>query len=119
MSDGDWERCKPWIEASIKASPLADGIETIQKKLANGTYRLESSPNAACIVEYADFDGHKALMIRFGGGNLDELLNTIEPKLASEARSSGRIILAEGRLGWLKPAQVRGYKLAWITMVKE
>lgn len=115
----DWARCKPWIEAAINESALGDTIERVEEKLANGSYRLVSTALAACLVEYATFNGRKALIVRFGGGDLIDLLDVIQPALYAEAKSCGRLMMAEGRLGWLKPAKERGYKLAWITMVKD
>lgn len=115
----EWERCKPWIEASIEVSPFADKISVIEEKIAAGIYRLESSANAACLIEYASYDDKPVLIIRFAGGSLEELLDVIEPRLYEEAKRAGRVIMGEGRLGWMKSAQARGYKLAWITMVKE
>lgn len=115
----EWERCKPWIEAATKESPLADDIETIEWKLAAGKYQLASSANAAVLVERARFDSQEVLIARFGGGSLCELLDVIQPRLYEQARAEGRLMMSEGRLGWLKPAKARGYRLAWITMVKE
>lgn len=120
MLGSEWERCKPWIKASISESPLADSIETIEKRLEAGSYNLASSPNAAAIVEIANFDGKRAMIVRFGGGDLRELLDEIEPRVCLVAKQSGcEILLSEGRSGWKRSAEAKGYKLAWITMVKE
>lgn len=119
MNHPEWARCKGWIAESAAYSPLADSIATIEANLENGAYRLAASANSAAIVERARFGERECLIVRFGGGDLEELLNIIEPRLYEEAKAEGRMMMSEGRIGWLKPAQARGYKLAWITMIKE
>lgn len=115
----EWERCKPWIVSAIANGPLADSLETVEAKIKCGQYMLASSENAAALVEFCKYGEHEVSLVRFGGGSLDELLDVIQPRVAAHAKETGRMMMSEGRLGWLKPAKARGYKLAWITMVKE
>lgn len=119
ISYADWIRCKPWIEASTKESAFCETIATIEQKLFDGKYRLASSPNAAAVIELCRYGENEVLLVRFAGGSIDELMNLIEPPLYAEAKATGRLMMGEGRLGWMKHAKAHGYRLAWITMVKD
>lgn len=68
----DWPRCRGWIAASAAFSPLADTIEQIEGKLADGRLQLWPGENSAAVTQIASFDGRKAMIIRYGGGDLDE-----------------------------------------------
>jgi len=116
----EWARCRRWIARAAEEGSLADSIETIERSLLDGTYRLVAGENCAAVVEVAEYDGTKAIIIRFAGGDLDELLNSIEPAVYAEGKHLGcEIVVGEGRWGWKKPAEAHGYRLAWITMIKD
>lgn len=116
----DWLRCRGWIEASAGFSPLADSIEQIEQKLVDGRLQFWPGENSAAVTQIASFDGRKAMIIRYGGGDLDELLQKIEPALCAVAREMGcTSIMSEGRMGWKRVAEANGYRFAWLTMLKE
>jgi hypothetical protein len=116
----DWPRCRGWIEAAAGFSPLADSLEQIEEKLGDGRLQFWPGARSAAVTEIAAFGGRRAMIVRYGGGELDELLQTIEPALCAVARAMGcTLILSEGRMGWKKAAQARGYQFAWLTMLKE
>jgi hypothetical protein len=95
-------------------------METVERRLADGTYRLFAGENAAALVEIALYEGTKSAIVRFGGGDLDEILGPGQDLVLAYAAQQGcKVIVFEGRLGWKKPAEKCGFKLAWITMVKE
>lgn len=116
----DWLRCRGWIVASAAFSPLADSIEQIEEKLGDGRLQFWPGEASAAVTEIAMFGGRKALIVRYGGGDLDELLEKIEPALCAVARSIGcTLIMSEGRMGWKRAAEANGYRFAWLTMLKE
>lgn len=116
----DWPRCRGWIEASAGFSPLADSIEQIEEKLSDGRLQFWPGERSAAVTEIASFGRRKALIVRYGGGDLDELLNKIEPALCAVGRALGcTLIMSEGRMGWKKAAEANGYRFAWLTMLKE
>ena len=115
-----WLRCRGWIEASAAYSPLADTIDQIEAKLADGRLQFWPGERSAAVTQVADFAGRKALIVRYGGGELDELLEKIEPALCAVACEMGcSLIMSEGRMGWKKAAEANGYRFAWLTMLKE
>jgi hypothetical protein len=91
-----------------------------EEKLADGRLQFWPGERSAAVTQVAVFGGRKALIVRYGGGELDELLAKIEPALCAVARAMGcSLIMSEGRMGWKKAAEGNGYRFAWLTMLKE
>jgi hypothetical protein len=116
----DWARCRAWIEASAHRSPLPEPIEDIEARLAAGEYQFFPGEHSAVVTEIATFRDRKAMIVRYGGGDLQELLDKIEPALCAVAKAMGcDVMMSEGRKGWERAAEASGYRFAWVTMLKE
>ncbi|HJR55328.1 MAG TPA: hypothetical protein VJ798_02020 [Rhizomicrobium sp.] len=115
-----WSRCRPWIEAAIATGPGVETIDDVERLLACGRYQFWAGRAAAAITEITEFQRRKILTVMHGGGDLAELLDEIEPALCAFAREQGCDgIMGLGRKGWERVTQPRGYRLAYIAMIKD
>ncbi|HVM95103.1 MAG TPA: hypothetical protein VMT89_01885 [Candidatus Acidoferrales bacterium] len=116
----EWARCRHWIEEALRASPGVETIEDVEDRLTNLKYIFIPGENCAAICEVVQFTARKIFFITHGGGDLEELLTKMEPvcvKLAKLFDCDG--VIGLGRLGWKKPCEKIGYKLAYIAMIKD
>src|SRR5205085_9327673 len=88
-AQGEWRRCRSWIEAALACTPGLEKIEDVEAKIAAGAYQFWPGKRAACITEIAGFARAKALIVIHGGGDLAELVDEMEPALADFARAAG------------------------------
>jgi hypothetical protein len=120
LSAEGWSRCRHWIEAAIATGPAIETIDDVERLLACGRYRLWSGRAAAAVTEITEFQQRRILTVLHGGGDLAELLDEIEPALCAFARSQGCDgIMGLGRRGWERVTTGRGYRLAYIAMIKD
>lgn len=116
----EWNRCKPWIEAALETSPGFETIADVARMVDEGKYQFWPSENCAAITEIATFSQRKVLTVVHGGGDLTELLDTLEPRMCDFAKRMGcDAIMGTGRKGWERVTASRGYRLAFINMIKE
>lgn len=116
----EWARCREWIKAATLHGPGFEDIATIEAKLASGIYSLWPGRNCAAIAEIRTYAKKRALAVIAGGGDMAELLKEIEPALCRYAKAMGcNMILGEGRKGWERTTKANGYRLGFITMVKD
>jgi hypothetical protein len=66
-----------------------------------------------------DFARAKALVVVHGGGDLDDMLDALEPQMCEFARRQGcTLIMGTGRKGWERVTRGRGYRFGYVTVVK-
>lgn len=115
-----WSHCRPWIAAAIATGPGVETIEDVERLIASGRYQFWAGRNAAAVTEVIEFQRRKILTVIHGGGDLGELLDEIEPALCEYAREQGCDgIMGLGRKGWERVTSARGYRLAYIAMMKD
>lgn len=115
----EWARCRHWIEAALTHSPGFETIEDIEEAIASGAYQFWPFPHCAAITEIGIYPRKKVLAILHGGGDLNELLNLLEPVLCECARLNGcDLIMGLGRKGWERPSEKHGYRFGWLAMIK-
>ncbi len=115
----EWARCRHFIESALAHSPGLESIDDIERGIAEGRYQFWPGENCAAITEIADFARAKMLVVLHGGGDLSELIDGMEPALCTFARAAGCDgIMGLGRKGWQRVCESRGYRFAWLAMVK-
>jgi len=113
-------RCRAWIEAAVATGPGIETIDDVEALIGEGRYQLFTAPRSAAVTEIAQFARRKVLIVVHGGGDLDELLNVLEPRMCDFALAEGcDAIMGTGRRGWERATQKRGYRFAWINMIKD
>jgi hypothetical protein len=95
-------------------------MEDVERLIASGQYQFWAGRNAAAVTEITEFQRRRILTVMHGGGALAQLLDEIEPALCAYAREQGCDgIMGLGRKGWERVTQARGYRLAYIAMIKD
>lgn len=118
--DKEWVRCRGWIEAAVATGPGVETIDDVEWLIGEGRYQLFAAPQSAAVTEIAQFARRKILIVVHGGGNLEELLDVLEPRMCVFARAQGcDAIMGTGRRGWERVTGRRGYRFAWINMIKD
>lgn len=116
---GEWERCKPWIEAALPYTGGTHAIADIEAEMRRGHLALLAGQNSAMLCEVRNYPRMRALHIFLAGGDLMEL-KSFDPMIDSAARSLGcsRISIA-GRHGWERALSDLGYRKRWTVLSKE
>lgn len=115
--DGQWERCKGWIEAGLEGSPLTIG--DVKDRLDAETAILWPGKASAIVSEFITYpSGLRAASVMSAGGELVELRSMI-PGLEAFARLNGASeVIFDGRMGWKRALRDDGYELASIILRK-
>jgi hypothetical protein len=107
------------IEAAIEHSPRLETIEDVEAKVATWDYQIWFGRNSCIVTEVAVYPSLKAVNIVHGGGDMQEMLNEMEPAICVWAKAIGcSAVMGIGRKGWERAAKNHGYSFAWITMMK-
>jgi len=116
----EWYRCRPWIEAAVEHCRETHSIEDIEEGIEQGVYRFFAMPNCAAVVRIIEYPRKKVINYFLVGGDLDELMNKMEPHLTAWAKSQGCTgATLVGRAGWLRVLGKHGYKPQWSAAYKE
>lgn len=116
----NWTRCRPWIEAALITSPGFETIEDVEALAAVGRYQIWFGENSVAVTEIAEFARRKILIVAHGGGDLTELLDVLEPRMCVFAVQNGCDgIMGMGRKGWERVTEKRGYRFAYLNMIKD
>jgi hypothetical protein len=116
----NWRRCRPLIVEAIASAPGFETIEDVEKLIGQRKYSVLFGDNSAAVIELAQFQQRRVLIVQHGGGDLGELLDVLEPALCNYARTQGCDgIMGLGRLGWKRAAEKRGYRMAYMAMIKD
>lgn len=120
VTNADWLRCKPYIQAALDQGNGFETIADVEQMIDAGTYMFWPGAKSAAVTEFSHFRQRKVLTVVHGGGDLSELTDLIEPILADYAKRTGCDgIMGTGRRGWERVFERRGYRLAWIVMLKD
>lgn len=115
-----WAQCRPLIAAALATSPHLETIDDVERMIAAGRYFPFSGRHSCAVAEIAQFARRKVLIVVHGGGDLDELLDVLEPLMCAFARARGcDAIMGTGRKGWERVTARRGYRFAWTAMIKD
>jgi len=118
--DREWARCRGWIEAAVETGPGVETIDDVERLIGEGHYQFFPAPRSAAVTEIAQFARRKILIVVHGGGDLEELLDVLEPRMCAFARAEDcDAIMGTGRRGWERVTGKRGYRFAWINMIKD
>ena len=116
---GEWARCRHWIQDALDKGLGFETIEDIEGFIASGRYQFWPGKRSAAITEILSFPRTKALIVRMGGGDMEELIE-MEKTLCVFARANGcTIIMGEGREGWERVCKSIGYRYGYVAMAKD
>lgn len=116
----EWARLKHHIEAALATSPGLETLEDVEALVGCGKYQAWFGRQSIAITEIATFARRKVLIVAHGGGDLTELLDGLEPRMCVFALQNGCDgIMGVGRKGWERVTEKRGYRFAYLNMIKD
>lgn len=116
----EWSRTRHWIDAALAHSPGLETLEDVERLLSDGRYMLWTSERCAAVTEIAEYASRKVIVIVHAGGDKAELINEMEPRIAEFGVGQGcDMIAVTGRHGWQREGERHGYRLGFVTMVKD
>jgi hypothetical protein len=116
----EWERCRPWIEAALIHADGTHSIDDIAAGIASGRFQFWPGKNCAAVTEIIVFPRLTALNFFLLGGDLDELLQEMEPAICRWAAAMGcSRVIGAGRKGFEKVLRPLGYQPRWSYCAKE
>jgi len=119
MTQSDWERCRPWIEAALPYAGGTHTIEDIEAEIGRGQLALMAGRESAMLCEIRNYPRLRALHIFLAGGDLKEL-RSFNAMMDNAARvmECSRISIG-GRHGWERALSDLGYRKRWTVLSKE
>lgn len=116
----EWERCRPWIEGALEYCDGSHTIDDIAAGIEAKRYQFWPGKNAAVVSEFIFYPQFHVLNFFLLGGDLDELVNHMEPVICEWAKAMGcKKIFGVGRKGFEKVLKPKGYRPQWLCCVKD
>lgn len=116
----EWERTQHYIGAALARSPGYETLEDVRRMVGTGAYMLWTGENCAAVTRIDRYSQRLVLVLVHAGGDKAELIDVLEPKIAAFAVEWGcDAIMLEGREGWKREGEKRGYRLAYVVMIKD
>lgn len=115
----EWARCKPWIEAALEHDGGFHNVEDIEGYIASGSAQFWPGARSAVVTQFWNFPRAKALNYWLAGGDMEELLDDMQPVIEAWARDNGctHIVIA-GRKGWERAMKPHGFEALWTALGK-
>lgn len=115
-----WERCRPWIEAALPYCYGTHTIADVESQIADGRLQFWPGERCAVVTEIADYPRLRALNFFLAGGDLHELVESMEPAIVAWAKTLGCTRVAQtGRRGWGRVLAPLGYRTTLSMMMKD
>lgn len=116
----EWQRCKPWIESALEYAHGTHTIDDVWQGIAEHRFQFWPGRNCAAVTEVIDYPRLRALNFWLLGGDLDELLNEMEPRIWAIAKQLGcRRKFGVGRKGFERVLKSKGYRPMWTYFAKD
>src|SRR5262245_33552234 len=120
VESAEWRRCKPWIEAALAYAHGTHTIKDIESGIAAGKFQFWPGRACAAVTEIIVYPRLTALNFFLLGGDLDVLLNDMEPAVCAWAKSIGvSRVFGVGRKGFERVLKSKGYAPMWTYCSKE
>lgn len=115
-----WERCKEWIASALPYARGTYTIEDVEDGIAKGRLIFWAGARSAVITEILNYPRKKVLHYFLLGGELDELIHFMEPRITAWAKSQGcTAVSGAGRPGFERAFAKSGFERAWVVIYKE
>lgn len=117
--EGEWARCRPWLEAALEYDGGFHGLADVRAAVEAGEAHFWPGVRSAVVTQFWDFPRLKAIHYWLAGGELDEIVEQMQPTINAWGRAHGceKSIIC-GRLGWKKPLAACGYEPLWLGMAR-
>jgi hypothetical protein len=113
----DWDGCRHIMLPAIERTNGTHTEDDVLIGLMKGQLKLWRSQNSAVVTEFIEYPRMKVLGFFLIGGDLDELLNELEPTICAFAAANGcKRVQGGGRKGW---ERVLNYEYGGTHMYKD
>lgn len=110
MTEADWVRCGPWLEAALVHAGRSHTLADVRAMVEAGEAQAWAGAAAAMVTIIEDEPRERRLLIWLAGGELTELTDRLRPAAERWARALGcRRALIVGRPGWERALAPEGY----------
>lgn len=110
MTEVDWGRSGPWLEAALAHAGGTHGLADVREMVSAGEAQAWPGARACLITTIEDDPRERRLLFWLAGGDLAELVNRLRPAAESWGREQGcRRALIIGRPGWERALAPEGY----------
>lgn len=117
---GEWARCRHWIEDALAYDGGLHTIEDIEGYIGQGQAHFWPGKESAVVTQFWNFPQKKALNYWLAGGDMDELLNEMQPVIEEWAKLQGcDMIVIAGRRGWERAMKRHGFDYYWTALGKK
>ena len=113
----EWQKCRDILLPAIERTNGTHTEDDVLAGLIKGELKLWRGERSAVVTEFVLYPRLKALGFFLIGGDLEELLNDLEPKICAYALKNGcSRVQGGGRKGW---ERVLDYKFDGVFMHKD
>jgi len=111
---------RAWIEAALPYCYCTHTIEDVERQIAEGRLQFWPGERCAVVTEIVDYPRLRALNFFLVGGDLNELIEQMEPAIVEWARRLGCTRIAQtGRKGWGRVLAPLGYQTTLSVMIRD
>jgi hypothetical protein len=120
LSDSEWERCSPWIEAALDHAGGTHSLADVRGMLASGEARMWAGKACALVATIEQTPQRTMLLLWLAGGDLDELVSIWRAEAEAWGSEKGcTTSLLIGRRGWVRALKSHGYTPHACVLMKE
>jgi hypothetical protein len=116
---GEWDRCRPWIEAALGYDNGGHTVEDVQAKVASGLMQFWPAPRGCIITEILQFPRRKMVNVYLAGGELDQLADMQDAIIAWAKENGCTGAMLSGRKGWERVFSQYGWKHTHSVLMRD
>jgi hypothetical protein len=106
-----WARCKHWIEDALEYDGGHYSIEDVWSEIVKGNATFWPGKRSAVVSQFWNFPKARTCNHWLAGGDMDELLNEMQPVIDNWARANGCTeVTIAGRVGWVRAMKPYGFE---------
>lgn len=116
----EFARCAPWIAAALEHSIGGWTLDDVREGLASGQLTLWPGERSCHVTQFATYPRGKVVEVVASGGDLEELVGVLRPKIETWAKAQGcAAAFVIGRSGWTRAIKNSGYEPLYTVLAKE
>jgi len=105
-----WAGSAPRLDQALAHAGRTHSLEDVKAMVAAGRAQLWASPASAVVTVIEDDPCERRLLVWLAGGDLEELLERMLPRVEAWGRARGcRRLLVIGRAGWERAMKPHGF----------
>lgn len=115
----EWLRCEPWLQAALDEAGNVFDLGDVLQRVVDDQARFWPGRVSAAVTEVVHFPKAMALRCWLAGGDMDEIVGVLMPRIEAYGRAIGCTrFLISGRKGWERVLRDHGYLPKYHTLEK-